>query len=250
MKALSRISGSVIVAAPLIMAGLIATPVLADDWKFTFAPYLWGTALNGQTGAGDLPPADVDASFSYIWDNLDFALMGILVAQKDNYIFLSDAQYVELGIHETGPFDGDLDVKVKQLTFALAAGYRFYQNETTEVAVVGGLRYWDVSTKVTIDGPVISGSESIGDSWVDPLVGLFGRHAFDDKWSITGTGSIGGFGVGSDLFWNLYGAVNYQFNEAWALSVGYRHLYVDYDKDDFLYDMALSGPLVGVSFKF
>ena len=33
-----------------------------------------------------------------------------------------------------------------------------------------------------------------------------------------------------------------------SLIAGYRHLHVNYDRDNFLFDMSLTGPIFGVSF--
>jgi hypothetical protein len=55
-------------------------------------------------------------------------------------------------------------------------------------------------------------------------------------------------GGGSKFTWQLLGG--YQINEHFAVVGGYRALSVDYDKDNFLFDMILHGPIVGVGIKF
>jgi hypothetical protein len=39
-------------------------------------------------------------------------------------------------------------------------------------------------------------------------------------------------------------------HKRYALVLGYRYLNVDYDKDHFLFDTALKGPVFGFTFKF
>jgi len=44
------------------------------DWNFVVAPYIWFSALNGVTGVGRVE-ADIDASFSDIFSNLNIGFM-------------------------------------------------------------------------------------------------------------------------------------------------------------------------------
>ena len=50
--------------------------------------------------------------------------------------------------------------------------------------------------------------------------------------------------------WQLFATYNYQWTEHVAVSAGYRHYVIDLDKNRFRYDLALSGPLVGISYEF
>jgi hypothetical protein len=73
-----------VIAATL--AGPVAAPVHAapsttDAWQFQVTPYLFGAALSGTTGIGNVT-ADVDLSFGDILDNLDSGFMAMLEARK------------------------------------------------------------------------------------------------------------------------------------------------------------------------
>lgn len=61
---------------------------------------------------------------------------------------------------------------------------------------------------------------------------------------------VGGFGVGSDLTWQLFGGVTYRFNQTVSAALGYRHLDVDYEKDSFVWNVSFSGPVIGALFRF
>ncbi len=61
---------------------------------------------------------------------------------------------------------------------------------------------------------------------------------------------IGGFGVGSDLTWSILGTVNYILTDNWSVSAGYKHLSVDYDGDGYVFDVDLSGPVLGLTYRF
>ena len=57
---------------------------------------------------------------------------------------------------------------------------------------------------------------------------------------------MGGFGVGSDLAWQLLGVLGYRLGDTWEVGAGYRYVDTDYDADGFTYDVAASGILVAV----
>jgi len=61
---------------------------------------------------------------------------------------------------------------------------------------------------------------------------------------------IGGFGVGSQLTWQGYGALGCQFTQRIYSEVGYRYLYVDYQHDGFVYDTATRGAQITVGVVF
>ncbi len=87
-------------------------------------------------------------------------------------------------------------------------------------------------------------------NWLDPIVGLRARLALAE-WAYLGAyGDIGGFGIGSDLTWQAAGFLGFQLSRGFALECGYRHLFVDYQSDDFLFRTETSGPFVGGRFNF
>lgn len=87
-------------------------------------------------------------------------------------------------------------------------------------------------------------------SWVDPFVGLRGRYQLTDKFYLAGRGDIGGFGVSSDMTWNLFGAVGMEVRDGVSMELGYRYLYVDYESGGFRMDVATKGPFVGMLIEF
>lgn len=83
-------------------------------------------------------------------------------------------------------------------------------------------------------------------AWVDPFIGFRGRVGLNDRLYLTGRGDIGGFGVSSDLAWNVYGALGTDLTERTCVEVGYRYYQNEYASGAFLYDAALHGPFIGV----
>jgi hypothetical protein len=91
----------------------------------------------------------------------------------------------------------------------------------------------------------VSGSQS----WVDPFVGLRGRLNLTDKLYLAARGDIGGFGVASDLTWNAFAALGYQWTRKVSTELGYRHLAIDYSDGGFIYDAEMSGAYLGLTIR-
>jgi hypothetical protein len=82
--------------------------------------------------------------------------------------------------------------------------------------------------------------------WADPVFGVHIRNEITEKWYIEFFGDVGG-GV-SDISWQVAAAVGYRFTSWVALTVGYRLLGVDYDRDGFEFDIITQGLLTGLRF--
>jgi hypothetical protein len=44
--------------------------------------------------------------------------------------------------------------------------------------------------------------------------------------------------------------LGYQWTEGISTTIGYRYMDVDYDEDEFLYDVSQDGPVLGLSWRF
>jgi opacity protein-like surface antigen len=95
-----------------------------------------------------------------------------------------------------------------------------------------------------------SRSVSARESWWDPVIGVRVLVPLAEAWTLVGYADIGGFGVGSDLTYQLLAGVNWQFARSVSAKVGYRYFYQDYEQDGFIWDMAASGFYLGAGFKF
>jgi hypothetical protein len=233
------------------LALLAATPLHAEGWKHEFSPYLWGSAMEGTTGVGDVT-ADVDLSFSDILDNLEVGFMGVYRGTSDRFSLTVDSIYMDLGATERargGSIRADIDVK--QLALAVAAGYKV----TERFELQGGLRYIDLSADVAATGPQGNTRRAGTDeSWVDPYVGALYIVPLSEAWSMNLYGDVGGFGVGSDFAWQGLLNFRWQFSERAGALVAYRHMAMDYESgrgsNRFLFDMSFSGPALGIVLTF
>jgi hypothetical protein len=72
-----------------------------------------------------------------------------------------------------------------------------------------------------------------------------------ERWNLILRGDIGGFGVGSDLTWNLVGLVDFKPWKHVSLFGGYRALYQDYEDgsgvNEFKFDATMHGPILGLN---
>ena len=56
-------------------------------------------------------------------------------------------------------------------------------------------------------------------------------------------------GGGSKFTYQLFGGAGFKVCDRTSLDGGYRYLRVNYDRDNFLFDGSLAGPILGVSFR-
>ena len=54
----------------------------------------------------------------------------------------------------------------------------------------------------------------------------------------------------SDTSWDVYAGAGYEYSDSISLTLGYRHQEIEYENGDFLYDIRMSGPVTGLSFRF
>ena len=140
-------------------------------------------------------------------------------------------------------------IDLKETIVEMSVGYAIER----ELELLAGIRYVDISMNSTLNITPTPPTVTAADDWIDPIVGLDYRTALSDKWRFFGRADVGGFGVGSDLSWQLAGYFGYMPSKNWNLYAGYRHLDIDYKSDNdkkFFYDIATSGPLIGFGYHF
>jgi hypothetical protein len=96
-------------------------------------------------------------------------------------------------------------------------------------------------------------SFSFYDDWFDPVIGLRGRFNLTKAFYLTAESDIGGFGIGSDIAVQAYGALGCQITRHIYSEVGYRYLYDEFRDEgagDFLYKMSLHGAQITAGINF
>jgi outer membrane autotransporter protein len=96
-------------------------------------------------------------------------------------------------------------------------------------------------------------SFSFYDDWFDPVIGLRGRLNLTKSFYLTAESDVGGFGIGSDIAVQAYGALGCQITRHIYSEVGYRYLYDEFRDEsagDFLYKMSLHGAQITAGINF
>lgn len=215
-----------------------------SNWEFSLAPlYLWAVSINGdQTIKG--VDVDLDVPFSDIFDNLKGALTFHFEGlYRQRWGFFSDLNYILLEMD-----DGAVDIDFTETMFEIAGFYRLSEGPHA-IDVLGGLRYTSMDVELDLPGPLPDVDQR--KDWVDPYVGLRWQWKFTDKWGTRLRGDLGGFGIGSDLTWNLVGMVDFKPWKNVLLFGGYRALYQDYSTGSgnkkFSFDATMHGPILGLN---
>lgn len=223
-----------------------------DEWQFQVTPYFWMAGLHGTAGIGNRT-ADVDESFSDVFHALNFFIMGTFEARKGKLVSLTDVEYVSLSDDKAtpGPLFSNVNANFKLFIFDQEVGYRVFDDPDKEafIDVMGGVRVWHVSTELDFGAGILPATTVQGSrNWVDGVGGLRGKAAVSEKVFVTGKLDLGG--GGSNFSYQLFGAAGYNITPKIALIFGYRVLDVNYNKNNFIYDINQRGPIVGVGFKF
>jgi hypothetical protein len=193
----------------------------------------------------------VDASFSDIIENTDFAAMLAGEARKGKFAIIADLIYLDLEADGSTPgrlFSGvKAETESTVLTGALA--YQFYHSGRFTVEGLAGVRAWWVDTKVTLRAGLLAERRRDDDeSWADAIVGIRVNTELGSGFSLNFLADIGG--GASDHTWEIRSSLNYQVNDWLRARAGYRHLEVDYENDGFVWDVDLSGPIIGATITF
>ncbi len=264
------------VLAALMLVGTTATPCAAagdlpganqyqvtteNGLEVSISPlYLWLPGMNGTLGVFgaeadlSLSPIDILKDLGDFIDALDGLYMGAGEIRYDKAGFFYDIVYLDFSHRETiekNVLEATADVSF-ELTMATMAGtYRFYEDETKHVDVLGGVRVWDVDLNVGLDlNGRVGDNFSDGDTWVDPVIGVKAGADISENVYVKGWAMIGGFGAGSDFMWDVFGGAGYEFNDWFSAFAGIRATGADYTNNSFKWDMTMYGPMIGLGVKF
>ena len=247
-KVVGTVSSLAIVSSLLMAGGDIApvepevvmpAVVVNDSWNYTASLYLWGAAIGGTTSNG----GDVDISFSDIIDNFDFGYMGNFGAKKGKWTFETDVLYLKV----SGDPDAPLPIENLQLRTWVVTPYVAYnivESDQWDLDLLAGARYLYMKSEIRLPIGEVSDSDT---SW-NGIVGMKGNYKLNEKWYMPFT-----FDVGSgdaDITYQALAGVGYKY-ENFDLLAGYRYLKWEFD-DSFVgfSDLDLSGPIIGVKFRF
>ena len=218
-----------------------------QGWHVSISPYLWLPGLHGTIGALS-HEASVHASFSDIFSNFSFALMGALEPRYNRIVMPLDFMWIKLSNDKALPFDrGATSVKVKVNLDVLSQkiGYRVIDAEKFKVDAVAGIRYWHVGNTLNIQTSRNNPEFYASADWIDGVGGARIQAVLSPKVVLTITGDAGGGGANSD--YQVAGLIGWKFKR-FTLQTGWRYLTVNYRPGGgTICDVAISGLVLGAT---
>ena len=243
----------------LTVAAMLSFPTgaAAADSGIRIEPYLWSPGFSGTLGAPGtgpgLPGDIIDAIFGDLLDNLEIGGGGMLYAEwrGDRWSVSGDWTYARLTSRAASPvptlFSG-LEGELKGHIVQGAVGYRIYGGGTSRADLSGGVRYYDLDIVLDLQAGLLQARSLPADGgWVDGIIGARWESVFAGNWVLGLQGDVGA--GGSDFTWQGNGSLAYRFSWC-SVAGGWRHLKVKYEKSGMKLDAALSGPYLGVVFRF
>jgi len=223
-------------------------------WNFLTDIYLLFPNISGETGVGDALTVPIDANPGDIFSKLKVGGMLFLEGHTNKWAVTSDLVFMNLN-EEVPPgivFHSG-DVTMKQFIWEAAGLYRL--NSFVEIGL--GARLNNLQTAIDGQRNVFpAGTENVsGDksaSWYDPIIITRVAKTIKDKWLLQFHGDLGGFGIGSDITWQMQAYAGYRFTKLLQLTAGYRLLSTDYKKGDepktFTFNVNEFGPVIRLGF--
>lgn len=229
-----------LLAVPLLLPapGTAQTSAAGSRTQVDVSLYFLGASMSGDVTVGNAT-ADLNVGFDEILDHLEFGAMGFGRVGRDRWSFTAEVIYMGLGASKnlvSSNFD--------QWVVEPRLGYRMSPRFEPTL----GVRYNNLAGEIR--GPFGRNPSGTRDWW-DPVVGATGTVPLGRTLALAGHGDVGGFGIGSDLTWQIYPYLDWSFMPNASLQAGYRWLDLDYETgsggDMFRYDVLTQGPQVGVT---
>lgn len=264
-------------ADELASVRLALEPDGAATWNAQAEAMLWFPALNGDLGLSDSVGFDIDlidASEVRLAPAGQVTLRrGRWSAHADGFVFgLDDEAVASTGftLNDVTVEPGDnVRYDIDWASFTLAGGYRLFGHDFQSdqpwctvaepeaipadgvgvfIDAYAGARLHTLDFRLgsVADGLIIDRDET----WIDPLAGL--RLAVDlpRGFGFDLQSDLGGFGVGSDFAWNIEVGFFWQPAPNLAAEIGFRHLQIDYERDDFNWDITTAGLFGAIVLRF
>jgi hypothetical protein len=223
----------------------------ANQWHIQFTPYLWVVGVSGRAGIGTFT-TQVDSGVGDDNVHLNFGFMGTFEVRRKKFAVVTDLEYANLGTERPtpGPLFSNATADFKAFILDPEVAYRIAANPDTGtfIDVLGGVRYWHLRADLNFDAGLLSARSATGSKdWADAVIGMRARAAISRKLFVLGKADVGG--GGSKFTYQLFAGAGFKVGNRTNLVGGYRYLRVNYDKDNFLFDGSLAGPIIGVSFR-
>lgn len=243
-----------------------AAPAPTNDWHFEATINGWAPSVIANVGVATLPTASANVGFFKLLSKLNGVVPVSVVGHNENFIVGLDLYWsaVSMGasFHRaaaTNPEFANVSASLRSAQTILTGfgGVRLpVQIADLSVYGIAGARYFSVNNTLglSVAVPGYGLTDSKGNDWVDPIVGLTAHYRINDRYFLTGEGDIGGYSSDS-VTWQTFGALGYHFTQSISTTVGFRALYVDYRQANhfngsFRFQETLLGPQATINYAF
>ncbi len=231
----------------------------SDGWTYRLAPYVWVTAIDGETGVKGVS-ADVSLSMNDVLDHLDGGIMLTFDARHGRFSINTDFIWAKLTDSSPTPRQivfTDAEFDLSEILWTETLGYTVISEDRASLDLLAGMRLAYIDVDLDLNGAMLpsgAGVESRNfsedETWVDPIIGARTRIQIVDAWFVNFMGDIGGFGANSTLTWQAVSLLCYEISPTSMFAVGYRALGYDHDRNGFKYDLTMHGPVLGGELRF
>jgi hypothetical protein len=243
-----------------------APPDAAGDeppgWEVVLTPYVWGVSMHGEIEAQGVE-ADFSTGFHELLEHMNFAAMALAEVQRDRLVALVDFIYADLEDDDAGVGPLRVDATASELIFDAKLGQRVWSQGASpwvEAArrgrrrprvvldLLAGTRYVRFKNDIELAAAGASRNAEQSFDWVDVVFGFRASADLGRSVRLGVRADAGGFGIGSasDFTWSSLAVIHLRLAQRWALSAGYRVLYIDRRA----VDLWQHGPLIGLSYAF
>ncbi|HXX86070.1 MAG TPA: hypothetical protein VEN29_19095 [Casimicrobiaceae bacterium] len=264
------------IAALLAVAGLLASGSDAaeevnmydGEWHYGATIYGWFPDIYTTLNFPRLGDPEVEVRPSSYLHDLQFAAMFAGQARKGDWAIVTDLVYTDLSslsskvkrVQGPGgevelPVTATVNAGLRTTIWTLAASYTTIRNPSGTLDLMGGFRYanFDVSSNWNLAGPIgilsPSGTVSKTVNLWDGIIGAHGavKLSDDGKWYMPYEADIG-WG-NNNWTWNAVLGLGYKFDWGDVL-FAYRNLSYDQTAGQPIQNMRMTGPALGVSFRW
>ncbi|MBP9191229.1 MAG: hypothetical protein KBF96_01625, partial [Ignavibacteria bacterium] len=220
-------------------------------FNFSIMPYAWFAAIGGTVGQFDGQTYGFNKGFTFDGLHMYAAFIGKIKYERMSFVFdVSYVNYKRFGAVSNNPNLPDeisANTTAKQAVYDLFLAYLFpSKGKKTMVDIYGGGRLWNLDLEATVTRPdgTVNPAPGYSNSWLDPVIGVNAEFVLDSKgkWGAWTKGDIGGFGVNSQMTWQMNVGVAYMLSPSVPLTFGFKYLGVNYYKNDLNWTVNEYGP--------
>jgi opacity protein-like surface antigen len=245
-----------LLAAALVCALLRATTSTAAEtttnWSFEVTPYLWAASIDVETSLPATPPSTPPETARFETRISGGAMVAAQARYKSVGLFVDFAWLrLDSEASDPGPAFTAGDGKSDFIHTTAALTYQLPLQGKFHAEVLAGARFWLVNEEVNYTAGALPGfSAAVDKNWVDPMIGVDMRYDFSRRWFASAKGLVGGFGVEAEMAWEVFAGAGYRFTDWGSVTLGYRYLHEEYDRDRFALEADIHGLLLGFGFRF